>query len=102
MPKISAKFRKRFGVPYAIEIISGIQFRCRHCNAVFQSDRELNIHIKNLLKYNNKKRFTVSKSCPKLSFNTDISVLYTYDISDRLKREWLKLKKGDEYDEIQS
>lgn len=98
MPKIRAKFRKRQGIPYAIEQLGGQQFRCRHCNTVFLSERELNGHIKELLKSDDKSKFRVSAMSPKLGFNIDVRVLYTYDISDRMKKQWLKLKKGEEYD----
>jgi len=101
MPKISAKFRKRYGIPYAIEQLSGRQFRCRHCNQVFLREKELDNHIKVLLKSGDKAGLRVNHFCPKLSSNTDVRVLYTYDISDRMKRQWLKMKKGDKYDGIQ-
>ena len=101
MPKISAKFRKRYGIPYAIEQLAGRQFRCRHCNQVFLREKELDNHINFLLKSGDKAGPRVSQFSPKLSYNTDVHVLYTYDISDRMKRQWLKMKKGDKYDGIQ-
>ena len=101
MPKIRARFRKRQGIPYAIEQLGGQQFRCRHCNKVFFSEKELNAHIGTVLKSDDKTKFKISASSPKLSSNVDVRVLYTYDISDRMKRQWLKLKKGDQYDGIQ-
>lgn len=98
IPKIHAKFRKRNGVPYAIEQLCGKQFRCRHCNEVFLSEKELDKHIKNIL--GSKDKFKVHNSSPKLNMNIDVHVYYTYDINDKLKQQWLKYKKGDEYDGI--
>ncbi len=98
VPKIHAKFRRRHGVPYAIEQLTGKQFRCRHCNQVFRREKELDKHIAQLLKSTEKGKTRVHPASPAMSFNTDAQVLYTYDINDRLKRQWLKLKKGDLYD----
>jgi len=98
MPKVNAKFRKRHGVPYTIEQLSGRQYRCRHCNEVFFNEKELDVHIKNLLSNDDKAKFRISNTSPKLSTNVDVRVYYTYDINDKLKRQWLKLKKGDKYD----
>ena len=101
MPKISAKFRKRYGIPYAIEQFAGRQFRCRHCNEIFLSEKELDRHIKLLLKSVDNAKYRVSQFCPKLNSNMDVRFLYSYDVGDRMKRQWLKMKKGDEYDGIQ-
>ena len=100
LPLIHAKFRKRRGVPYAIEQLSGRQFRCRHCNTVFFREKDLDAHIEHVLESKDKSKSRVSPEAPELSTTTDVHVLYTYEISDRLKRQWLKLKKGDVYDGI--
>jgi hypothetical protein len=100
IPKIHAKFRKRDGVPYAIEQLNGRQFRCRHCNEVFLSENELDRHFRNLIKSKDKNRFRICPSSPALSLNVEVKVIYTYDIRDRMKRQWLKLKKSDQYDGI--
>jgi uncharacterized C2H2 Zn-finger protein len=100
IPKIHAKFRKRQGVPYAIEQLCGRQFRCRHCNEVFLTEKELDRHIKNALKSDDRNKFRVDSSTPKLSSNIMVKVFYSYDLTDKIKQQWLKLKKGDEYDGI--
>jgi len=100
LPLIHAKFRKRRGIPYAIEQLSGRQFRCRHCNTVFFRERDLDAHIQHVLDSKEKAKSHVTHEAPELSTTVDVRVLYTYEISDRLKRQWLKLKTGDVYDGI--
>jgi len=65
---------------------------------VFLSEKELDRHIRQAL--DGKSKIRVSNSSPELSYSIDVRVLYTYDIMDKMKRQWLKLKKGDEYDGI--
>ena len=98
LPLIHAKFRKRRGVPYAIEQLSGRQYRCRHCNTVFFREKDLDTHIERVLESKDKGKSRVSPETPELSTTTDVHVLYTYEISDRMKRQWLKLKRWDVYD----
>ena len=98
LPLIHAKFRKRRGIPYAIEQLSGRQYRCRHCNTVFLREKDMDAHLEQLLRSKEKSKSRVSKEAPELSATTDVRVLYTYDLSDRMKRPWLKFKKGDAYD----
>ena len=100
VPRIHAKFRKRNGVPYAIEQLSGKQFRCRHCNDVFLSEKELDRHIKDELRNGGKGKAKVSSGSPQVSSSVHVRVLYSYDLMDKMKRQWLKLKRGDEYDGI--
>lgn len=100
LPLIHAKFRRRKGVPYAIEQLSGRQFRCRHCNQVFYQERHLDAHINQVLTDEEKRKSRIDPSSPKLSSTVEIRVLYTYDIKDKLQRQWLRLKKGDVYDGI--
>jgi hypothetical protein len=98
IPRIHAKFRKRYGIPFAIEQLSGRQFRCRHCNEVFFTEKEMDRHIKSVVRFDDKNKFRVNLSSPKLSSNIFVKVFYAYDLTDKIKRQWLKLKKGDEYD----
>jgi len=98
VPRIHAKFRRRNGVPYAIEQLSGRQLRCRHCNEVFLSEKELDYHIRRLLKSDDKAKSKVCREAPDLSTSVNVRTLYTYDIMDTMKKKWLKLKRGDEYD----
>jgi hypothetical protein len=100
VPKIHAKFRKRHGVPYAIEQLSGRQFRCRHCNEIFFSERELDRHITSVRDSEGKSNRRVSPATPVLSSSISVNVLYTYDILDKMKKKWLRLKTGEVYDGI--
>jgi len=100
VPRIHAKYRKRHGVPYAIEQLSGRQFRCRHCNEVFVYEKDLDAHVRELVRTDEKNRLRVNSTVPALSTSAHVRVLYTYDIMDKMKRQWLKLKRGDEYDGI--
>ena len=98
VPKIHAKFRKRHGVPFAIEQLSGRQYRCRHCDEVFFSEKALDRHIRPLCRQEGQDPIKVSKKTPLPSSSVNVRALYTYDIMDKLQRQWLKLKGGDEYD----
>jgi len=100
VPRIHAKFRRRNGVPYAVEQLSGRQFRCRHCAEVFLSEKELDRHIRRLILTGRGKPEKVSTKAPVLSSSVTVRALYTYDIMDKMKRQWLKLKRNDEYDGI--
>lgn len=98
IPRIHAKFRRRNGVPYAVEQLSGRQFRCRHCNQVYLSEKELDHHIRQVVTTGGKKKSTVCREAPELSSSVSLRALYAYDIMDKMKKKWLKLKRGDEYD----
>ena len=100
VPKIHAKFRKRHGVPYAIEQLSGRQFRCRHCNKVFLREKEIEAHLRLVVTSDERGKAKVSPNAPDLSSTIEVRVLYAYDIVDKMKRQWLKLKSGDQYDGI--
>jgi hypothetical protein len=100
LPKIHAKFRKRHGVPYAIEQLSGRQFRCRHCNEVYYSEKQLLRHISAVGDSQGKSNHRATPASPALSSSISLTVLYTYDILDKMKKKWLKLKPGEVYDGI--
>ncbi|HTR82456.1 MAG TPA: hypothetical protein VMM58_12570 [Bacteroidota bacterium] len=100
LPKIHAKFRKRHGVPYAIEQLSGRQFRCRHCNEIFFSDKELDRHIASINDAGDGLNRRVHPAVPALSSSIMVNVLYTYDITDKMKKKWLRLRAGEIYDGI--
>ncbi len=99
-PKISAKFRKRHGVPYAIEQLSGKQYRCRHCNKVFLSEKELDRHLEKIIQSEGKKKFPVEETAPEINSNINVHIIYCYDLYDKMRKKWLKLKPGEEYDGI--
>ena len=100
MPKISAKFRRRNGVPYAIEYFSGKQFRCRHCNKVFEEERNLESHLNNVGKANRQVAVAIDIKTPQLNQMVDVHIPYLYDTADFLKKRYLKLKKNEVYDGI--
>lgn len=96
--KIQAKFRRRDGVPFAIEQLSGRQYRCRHCNTVYRTEKEINRHLKTVAVSSKGKKITIDAKTPSINRNTDINVLYSYDINDMMRRKYLKLSKDEVYD----
>lgn len=98
VPRIHAKYRKRRGVPYAVEQLSGRQYRCRHCNEIFFNEKSLDAHINNVIAADDSAKKRISPACPALSSSVQVSALYTYDLTDKMKKQWLKLRKDDEYD----
>jgi uncharacterized C2H2 Zn-finger protein len=98
VPKLSVKFRRRNGIPYSIERMSGMQFRCRRCNTIFRSLKELDRHLVGESKGDPRNVNRTSPECPNLGDNTTVTVLYALDISDKIKKKYLRLKEGDVYD----
>jgi len=92
--KLSAKFRRKNGIPFAIERLSGVQFRCRVCNLLYYSRKELERHLK---KHEGKSQKN-DKSVPAPDHLTTVKVLYTIDLYDRGRSAYLTLPKGEEYD----
>ena len=97
-PRLSVKYRRRSGVPYAIEQLSGRQFRCRHCNTVYLTEREITMHLKQVAKTTSGKHIPVEARSPKLDSTIDLRLGYFYDIRDYLQRKFLKLGKNEIYD----
>jgi hypothetical protein len=81
-----------------VEQFSGKQFRCRHCNEIFFREKELDIHLRKTAAEFKGEIIQPHKFTPQFSSNVQSSVLYVYDIEDRMKKQWLKLKKSDVYD----
>jgi hypothetical protein len=100
MPKINAKFRRRNGIPYAIELFSGKQFRCRHCNKVFEEERDLDRHLNNVGKANRQVAVAINANTPQLNQMVELHIPYLYDTTDFLNRQYLKLKINELYDGI--
>jgi len=98
LPIIHAKFRRRHGVPFAIEQVSGRQFRCRHCNTVFYTEKQIDAHLRKVANTSGKTKVPIDPMTPPLSRTVEVRLLYTYDIKDHLQRKWLRLKRGDTYD----
>ncbi len=88
VPKIKAKYREMFGQQYAIEQLSGKQYRCRHCNEVFYGEHELINHIKRTNCDKAKKM-----SVPEENMSVNVTVIYTTDFKDELKRKYLIKKQ---------
>jgi hypothetical protein len=100
MPKISAQFRRREGIPYAVEQFSGKQFRCRHCNKVFWEEKDLDRHLEYVFKEKRTGTITIDPAAPQLNHIMKLKISYVYDLSDCLKRRYLKLKNNELYDGI--
>ena len=88
--KLSVKFRLKGDVPFAIETISGTQFRCGMCGMIFYKRVALDKHLlteknkdKNQLKF------------PKLNKNISVKAIYTQEVRDRTNPLYPKLKRGD-------
>jgi uncharacterized C2H2 Zn-finger protein len=97
VPQIKTRFRKRNGVPYAIESLTGRQYRCRICNAIFYSADEFEKHLNYEAKTNSGKK--VNNKCPKLDNTISVLVYYTEDILNAFKAVKVKkFKKGEIYD----
>ncbi len=88
--KLTAKFRKKFGIPFSIETISGTQFRCGLCGKIFFSRNKLDEHLSH-------EKYVIGTPLkfPELDKNVVITVVYTQDIRDLTKPKYPKLKKGD-------
>ena len=98
MAKIKAKFRRRNGVPYAIETFSGRQFRCRHCNEIFHREKDIDLHLRIVAQSAEGGRIQPHRLVPRIDMNVVINALYVYDVADRMHKQWLKMKKTDTYD----
>jgi hypothetical protein len=97
-PKVKVKFRKRNNVPFAIEKLTGVQYRCRVCNEIFLEKDELDKHLE--IEYQRGAK-DVSSNVPEVNSNLFVKVLYTLDLTDRMKRHYLKNKR-DQYDDLWS
>jgi hypothetical protein len=100
MPRINVKFRRRNGVPYAIEQFTGKQFRCRHCNKVFWEARDFDRHLEYAGKAKKTGILAVDSDAPQLNQMLELKIGYVYDITDCMGRQYLKLKKNEVYDGI--
>jgi len=93
-PALKVKFRKRNGVPFAVERLSGVQYRCRACNELFLEKEALERHLES--KIENHRLNKLSAEAPQLNMNLMIKVIYIEDLLDSLKKEYLHGR--DEYD----
>jgi hypothetical protein len=89
IPQIRTKYRKKFGIKYAVEYLRGRQYRCLHCNETFYTENELLRHIQRSRTddLDNKKI-----KPPKLGDSVKAMLLYTEDIKDELRQKLIKSK----------
>lgn len=95
-PALKVKFRKRKGIPFAVERLSGVQYRCRACNELFLERKDLERHLE--AKMENHRFGKPSGEAPQLNANLMIKVIYIEDLLDSLKKEYIKNER-DEYDD---
>ena len=93
-PALKVKFRKRNGVPFAVERLSGVQYRCRACNELFLEKEALERHLDAKIESHGFRKS--SPEAPHLNMNLMIRVIYVEDLLDSLKKEYLHGR--DEYD----
>jgi len=90
VPKLTAKLRIKNGVPFAIETLTGKQFRCGICGKVYFHREELDRHLKRETPpESNKFEF------PRLDRNISVSVIYSQDIRDLTNPKYPRLARGD-------
>lgn len=94
VPALKVKFRKRKGVAYSVERLSGVQYRCRICNRLFLEKNELDKHLD--AKIDAHSVGNLSGDAPKLNENLLVRVIYIQDIIDSLKKDYVG---HDEYDD---
>lgn len=89
-PKLIAKLRIKDKIPFAIETLTGKQYRCGVCGKVYFKREELDKHLlSEKLVANQKLQF------PELDRNITVSVIYTQDIRDLTNPKFPRLQKGD-------
>lgn len=92
VPKLTVKLRIKNGVPFAIETLTGLQFRCGICGKVYWHREELDRHLLTEQAGNidmKKLQF------PEVDKNIAVRVIYTQDIRDLTNPQYPRLAKGD-------
>jgi hypothetical protein len=89
-PKLVVKLRIKDEIPFAIETLSGKQYRCGVCGKVFFKREELDRHLRSEKFIDNQKL-----QFPEFDRNINISVIYTQDIRDLTNPKFPRLQKGD-------
>ena len=91
-PKLTVKLRIKNGVPFAIETLTGLQFRCGVCGKVYwhreELDRHLEMEIGSTVDYK-------KLNFPELDRNISVRVIYTQDIRDLTNPKYPRLVRGD-------
>ncbi|PJA95958.1 MAG: hypothetical protein CO129_08970 [Ignavibacteriales bacterium CG_4_9_14_3_um_filter_34_10] len=90
VPKMTVKLRIKNGIPFAIETLTGLQFRCGVCGKVFWHRDELDRHLLHETPSDsNKLQF------PELDKNINVRAIYSQDIRDLTNPKYPRLVKGD-------
>ena len=92
VPKLTVKLRIKNGVPFAIEKLTGTQFRCGVCGKVFWDRSELDRHLdkEKGFKADNKKLYF-----PEFDRNISLNAIYSGDLRDLTNPKYPRLVKGD-------
>ena len=90
VPKLTAKLRIKNKVPFAIETLTGQQFRCGVCGKIYYHRDELDRHLQ--LERNKEVK---KLQFPELDRNIRVSVIYTQDIRDLTNPRYPRLVRGD-------
>lgn len=90
-PKLTAKLRVKNKVPFAIETLTGQQFRCGVCGNIYYHREELDKHLEHEQGNQFKK-----PHFPELDRNINVSVIYTQDIRDLTNPKYPRLVRGDQ------
>ncbi len=72
-----------------------MQYRCRVCNALYYSEKDIFRHLKKHEKALEKR----DNHVPQLDHLVSVKVLYTLDLYDKGRARYLKLSDGEELDE---
>lgn len=91
VPKLTAKLRVKHKVPFAIETLTGQQFRCGLCGKIYYHREELDKHLEH--EQSNELR---KPHFPELDRNINVSVIYTQDIRDLTNPNYPRLVRGDQ------
>ena len=92
VPKLTVKLRIKNGIPFAIETLTGLQFRCGVCGKVFWHREELEKHLETERSSDvNYKKLAF----PELDKNISVRAIYTQDIRDLTNPKYPRLVKGD-------
>ena len=91
VPKMTAKLRIKDNVPFAIETLTGKQFRCGICGKVYWHRDEFDRHLAH-----EKYTGTEKLQFPELDRNISVNVIYSQDLRDLTNPKYPRLVKGDQ------
>ncbi len=96
MPRVKVRFRKYKDIPFAVEQFTGVQYRCRLCNRIFLDKKELQAHLQ--WEANKGDKPAVSGKAPVPGQNITAKLLYTIDIHDHIRGQYLQTKDDITFD----